>query len=88
MLIKIADTKKAIEPSKDLPFHKGFPIFVPTTAAKLSDIIKINHDEIAKPLEKNKAVTKKPTAIKLLPLNLNDPLYSSGLISLPKNLSV
>ncbi len=51
MLIKIAEIRKAIEPSNDLPFFRGVPIFVPTSAARQSAIINISQDEIAKPFE-------------------------------------
>jgi hypothetical protein len=88
MLIKIAEIRKAMEPSNDLPFFRGVPIFVPTSAARQSAIINISQDEIAKPFENKRAVKKNPTTIKLLPLSLNKPLCSSGLINFPRNLSV
>lgn len=76
ILIKIAEAKKAVEPSRDLPFARGVPTLVPINAARQSDIININQEEIARPFENNKAVRKKPTIIKVLPLSPNVPLRS------------
>ncbi len=88
ILMKIAEAKKAVEPSSDFPFASGVPTLVPINAARQSDIININHEEMARPFENNKAVRKNPTIIKVLPLNPNVPLCSLGRIRLAKNLSV
>lgn len=85
--MKIADAKKAAEPAIDLPLLKVFPIFVPTRAAKQSEIIRINQEQIARFLGNRRAVKKKPSIIKLEPLNANEPLLSSFLIIFAKNLA-
>ena len=61
--MKTLETKKAPDPYKDFPFCRGVPYFTPTKAAIQSDIIRINQEVMAKPLEKNKQLVKSPRAM-------------------------
>ena len=61
--MKTLETKKVIDPYKDFPFCRGVPYFMPIKAAIQSDIIRINQEVIANPLEKNKQLVKSPRAM-------------------------
>ena len=61
--MSIAVPQKAREPSMDLPFSCGLPIFLPTRAADVSEMISTRKDAIAMPLLKNMQDTKNPRNI-------------------------
>ena len=63
MLIKTLEIKNAPAPTKDLPFFSGIQYFMPTNAAIQSDMIRMSHEVITRPLEKNIQLIKSPRAI-------------------------
>jgi len=80
--MKTEEIRNDIDPSKDLPLDNRSPNLTPISAAMESEIISINQEVMARPLEKNKELQKNPSIMALIPLNLLVSLASSSLIRL------